>query len=98
VKIANMKTPKGAAGAIGGIPADLLPEVAELALPGGGAINLSNVVKTSSSGKKVKVGKVVLPVTGTYSLTLTGAENTVGYASVKVKLSAPKGGKPVEIL
>jgi hypothetical protein len=97
VKISNIKPPKGAAGSIGGLPANLLPEVVGLMLPGGGAINLVGLVKTSSSGKKVKVGKVVLPVTGTYSLTLTGAEDSVGYAAVGMKLRRPKGGQPVEI-
>jgi hypothetical protein len=97
LKVKRVKPPKDAAAVIAGMPADLLPEVAELVLPNGGSMDLTGLVKTSPSGKKLKVGQVVLPATGTYSLTLSGAGGSVGYASVKLKLHPPKGGKKVQI-
>lgn len=80
--------PKGLFAKVGGLPADLLPEVEQFSQVGGEALDLSQHVFISPTGYKVVVQDVMLPALGEYALHVTGAGGSVGYAKVKLRRAA----------
>lgn len=93
VKVKALK-PKGAFAAVGGIPADLLPQIAAFA-----ACSMPRplpLLTTSKNGKATQ-GKNVAELTqaGTHRLDIDGG-GTVGFAKVQLKLKPAKGKGVVE--
>ena len=55
-----------------------------------GPVDLTDLVVTSPSGKKVKLAGLVLDELGTYTLTVGGADGSVGHGKLGLKLKALK--------
>ena len=93
LKLAAAKTqkPKGDFATIEGQPAALSPDIVGLIGPDG-PVALTEVL-VNPKGTSAKMKLVELPVSGDYELQIGGADDTVGYAKVSVKLKPAKVAK-----
>ena len=87
--IAKSQKPKGDYASIGGQPAALVPAVdvrspSRELLTGGESI-------LNAAGTRLLLKNLTLPVTGEYSIELSGADGSVGYGTITVKLGTAKG-------
>ncbi len=82
---------KGDFALTGGQPAALLPQLVALHAPGVGPLDLTDLVLTSPSGKKLSATAVPLPETGAYVVEVDGSDGSVGFARLSLKIKTPKG-------
>jgi len=97
ISVRSLK-PKGLFSKVGGLPAALLPEVAQFVQLGGEELDLSHHTFVSPSGRKVVVTHVVLPQLGEYALHVGGANASVGYASVKLRRAPLQQGSKLHVI
>jgi hypothetical protein len=74
---------------IEGLPSALLPSLVSIVGPGG-ALDLTDLVTLSPSGSRLKLGSLLLPDLGAYTVTLVGADGSVGFGRLSLKLKPPK--------
>lgn len=79
---------KGDYATVESLPSALLPALVSLVGPSG-ALDLSGAV-TNVAGTKLKLTGLMLEELGTYTLTVGGAEGSVGYGTLSLKLKPAK--------
>jgi len=91
LKVRRVGPPPGAPPDVGGQLADLHPLVASLVGPDELPLDLTGLVTLGPSGHQLVLAPLTLEQTGTYTLTIAGADGSTGYGRVRLRLARPTG-------
>jgi hypothetical protein len=89
--------PKGEHAEVDGVAADLKPEVESVLTPKSAPLSIDDLLNVNNTGTQVSLKMLPLGELGTYTVEVNGAEQSVGYATLKASIKIPRGREKLEL-
>jgi hypothetical protein len=97
LKKLSIKTlkPKGDFAVVNGVAAALKPMVDAVLTPGSAPLLIEDLLKVNATGTQVSLKKLPLDGLGTYTVEVSGADQSVGYALLRASVKIPRSREKI---